>query len=215
MDASHPMYCYYQVDEGVFEIRKVKLFLKLEKYRAFEKGMASGGSVQTTVCGGGSTSGDGGRYSDTVGSTSAVVQDWGGALVDGQYFLTNAEIPITDDTTGIQYHYHTIGESWFRHSHSVSVSISIPDHFHTTPNHTHNLDTTHSHNLSYGIYEDSKPTNVAVYVNGNLVVSGINNDREIDVTSFMQLNKTNEIKITSATNGRIVCNVFSKTFVGY
>ena len=215
MDASHPMYCYYTVDEGVYEIRKVKLFLKLEKYRAFEKGMASGGSVQTTVSGGGSTSGSGGSYSNTFGSTSAVVQEWGGGLVDGQYFLTNVEIPITDDTTGEQYHYHTIGETWFRHSHYVSVPISIPNHYHTTPNHTHSLNTTHSHNLSYGIYEDSKPTNVAVYVNGNLVVSGINNDREIDVTRFMELNKVNEIKITSATNGRIVCNVFSKTFVGY
>ena len=215
MDSSHPMYCYYTVDEGVYEIRKVKLYLKLEKYRAFEKGMASGGSVQTTVSGGGSTSGGGGSYSDTFGTTSAVVQDWGSGLVDGQYFLTNVEIPITDDTSGEQYHYHTIGETWFRHSHYVSVPISIPNHYHTTPNHTHSLNTTHSHNLSYGIYEDSKPTNVAVYVNGNLVVSGINGDREIDVTRFMQLNKVNEIKITSATNGRIVCNVFSKTFVGY
>ena len=99
--------------------------------------------------------------------------------------------------------------------------IVLDDHTHTVPahehniQHTHNLDTTHSHNLSYGIYEDSKPTNVAVYVNRNLVVNGVNDDREIDVTRFMQLNKVNEIKITSQTNGRIVCNVFSKTFVGY
>ena len=101
------------------------------------------------------------------------------------------------------------------HSHTVSVYIDIPNHHHTTPNHTHSLNTTHSHNLSYGIYEDSKPTNVAVYVNGKAVEYGINKDKEIDVTRFMELNKVNEIKITSQTNGRIVCNVFSKTFVGY
>ena len=105
------------------------------------------------------------------------------------------------------------------HTHEVDVTVTVPNHSHSyslnIPNHEHRLDTTHSHKLSYGIYEDSKPTNVAVYVNGNLVVNGVNDDREIDVTRFMQLNKVNEIKITSATNGRIVCNVFSKTFVGY
>ena len=212
MDSSHPMYCYYTVDEGVYEIRKVKLYLKLEKYRAFEKGMASGGSVQTTVSGGGSTSGSGGGYANTYGVTSS--QE---SIGDYQNYIgyTGNEIQgVNVDGNPDGTHYHNVYCSEM-HSHTVSVSINIPAHYHTTPNHTHSLNTTHSHNLSYGIYEDSKPTNVAVYVNGNLVVSGINGDREIDVTRFMQLNKTNEIKITSATNGRIVCNVFSKTFVGY
>ena len=228
MDASHPMYCYYTVDDGVYEIRKVKLFLKLEKYRAFEKGMASGGSVQTSSSGGAyvqsTSTADGGYYSETTTKTSNhcgyFAQDVDTKVVlAGQFSYDNVDTSSGSFHTSKVNHYHTVEIPLISHTHDVDVTVTVPNHSHgyslNIPNHEHTLDTTHSHNLSYGIYEDSKPTNVAVYVNGNLVVSGINDDREIDVTGFMQLNKTNEIKITSATNGRIVCNVFSKTFVGY
>ena len=190
--------------------------------------MASGGSVQTSSSGGAyvqsTSTADGGYYSETTTKTSNhcgyFAKDVDTKVVlAGQFSYDNVDTSRGSFHTSKVNHYHTVEIPLISHTHDVDVTVTVPNHSHgyslNIPNHEHTLDTTHSHNLSYGIYEDSKPTNVAVYVNGNLVVSGINDDREIDVTRFMQLNKTNEIKITSATNGRIVCNVFSKTFVGY
>ena len=195
MDSSHPMYCYYQVDEGVYEIRKVKLFLKLEKYRAFERGASSNLAQTSSGAGAFNISAGGG---DASGIAYTLQED----------YFTDLDTNVRNEYDYVVGHIHPM-----KHQHTISVNtyhtheISQEAHTHTIPS--------HSHDLQYGIYEASKPTGVIVYVNGKVVERGINQDKEIDVTRFMELNKVNEIKITSETNGRIVCNVFSKTFVGY
>lgn len=201
LDSSHPMYTFIDIDEGTYEVRKVKMFLKLERFRAYEKGVGSSGSVQTSSDGGGGTSGSGGSYSNSFTSNNNL--DFSPV---GAYTGTESKRP--DGT-----HVHDYSMDVLPHNHAVNVSI--PNHSHSIYNHSHTLNWSHSHEMQYGIFEDTLPSDVSVYVNGNLVVSGIAGDRELDLTNYIQLKKINEIKITSTTRGRIVSNIFTKTFVGY
>lgn len=98
------------------------------------------------------------------------------------------------------------------HTHTINIS-SLAEHKHDI-SHTHQIEIeSHSHNIIYGIYKSTLPTNMSVYVNDKLVISGLNGDfNEIDITNYLELGKENKIKITSDTLGRIVANVWAKMF---
>ena len=188
--------------------------LYFDKYRAFERGLSSGGRVQTTVSGGGGTSGAGGYHYSSNTKTSQA-QNWLNAPYQG-YFKTSLEYPYTDDTIGEQHHYHKQDASLFLHTHDTVVEISIPNHHHSTPNHSHDIDTTHNHELEYAIHEqNSMCSNVRVYVNDRIVASGINGDTEVDITNYININKNNIIRIETDTNGRITVNFQNKVFQGW
>lgn len=210
-----PMIIPYVVDEGVTSIKKVLLTIMLEKFRAFEKGMESGGTIDTTESGGGGTSSDGGDYSTSLSSTSLNSQNWGSGwagLADGSGYALFAS-KIQNELTGDWDYY--IHQDSMSHDHTVQLDFSMEAHHHTVYEHVHQVSTVHSHNLEYGIYESTYPTNVKIYVNDVLVASNINSNTQVDITNYMVLNSINYIKIESSTNGRIVCNVFSKCFTAF
>jgi hypothetical protein len=62
---------------------------------------------------------------------------------------------------------------------------------------------------------DSYCTNIVVEVNNQIVATGINNDSEIDITQYIQLNKTNIVKIHSSSHGFLYVHVYEKRFVAY
>lgn len=209
-----PMKIPYKSDEGIFSNKRIVMSLYFDKYRAFERGLSSGGRVQTTVSGGGGTSGAGGYHYSSSTKTSQA-QNWLNAPYQG-YFKTSLEYPYTDDATGEQHHYHMQDASLFTHIHDTVVEISIPNHHHSTPNHSHDIDTTHNHELEYAIHEqNSMCSNVRVYVNDRIVASGINGDTEVDITNYININKNNIIRIETDTNGRITVDFQNKVFQGW
>lgn len=205
LDSSHPMYTFIDIDEGTYEVRKVKLKLKLEKYRTFEKGTSSNQQQTSSSSGGFSIQASGGSKGSTT-STSTNQNAWNTQAE----FVTQMEEHFTGET-----HIHQVNKSQFTHKHNVTVSVDTT-HTHNVSQdpHSHTI-SPHNHPLEYGIFEGTMPSNISIYINGELYRSGINTDSEIDITPKMVIGKFNEIKITSSTNGRIVCNVFSKCFVGY
>ena len=209
-----PMKIPYKSDEGIFSNKRIVMSLYFDKYRAFERGLSSGGRLQTTVSGGGGTSGAGG-YHYSLSTKTSQAQNWLNAPYQG-YFKTSLEYPYTDDATGEQHHYHMQDASLFTHIHDTVVEISIPNHHHSTPNHSHDIDTTHNHELEYAIHEqNSMCSNVRVYVNDRIVASGINGDTEVDITNYININKNNIIRIETDTNGRITVNFQNKVFQGW
>ena len=98
------------------------------------------------------------------------------------------------------------------HTHVVNVG-KLTEHSHDI-SHTHSIEIEgHTHDIIYGIYKSTLPTNMNVYVNDTLVMSGLNGEfNEIDITNYLELGKENKIKITSNTLGRIVANVWAKMF---
>ena len=260
---NYPMRIPYFCDSGVKQNRKIILSMVFEKYRAFEKGTASGGTIQSSAAGGGGTSAAGGGGTSAAGgsttvsgggttskaggshsSTSEYTSDgmnWTG-WIDGT-IDTNAETYVDSPTFG-KYHYHKIDAREIKHNHKVVVSINvpshthdvpghshkieththglpdhthqIPDHTHQIPDHTHQIDTTHEHALKYGIFEEpSKCSNVKVYVNNVLVGQNINSDTELNITEKIKIGQRNDIRIETETNGRITCNLFTKSFAAF
>ncbi len=200
---------------------------------------ASGGA--TTVSGGGTTSQSAGSHYSDVTQTSQP-QNWLGYPPQG-HFQTSLSHEYNVDQ--IQDHYHTFDATLLDHTHSVRVLVNVPNHSHTVPNHSHNIgahthnisdhthtipahthnisnhthtvDTTHNHNLEYAIFEQqSMCSNVKVYVNNVLVNSApINSDVDLDITKNIRIGQRNDIRIETDTNGRITCNLFTKSFVAF
>ena len=70
----------------------------------------------------------------------------------------------------------------------------------------------HSHQEIYGIFEreEDLPSDVSVYIDGVLVVSGINDDVELDLTEYFTdiSSGLHTISISSETRGSILANVY-------
>lgn len=125
-------------------------------------------------------------------------------------------------THNIDSHTHSIGthtHSMANHTHQLFDHVHvIQPHTHYIGDHTHIIDTTHKHELEYAIFEQqSKCSNVRVYVNNVLVngAAGINSDVDLDITKYIRIGQRNDIRIETDSNGRINCNLFTKSFVAF
>lgn len=220
-----PMKIPYRSDDGVFSNKRILLSLYLDKYRAFERGMSSGGSITTSSPSSKTSSGASSSYSSgsssitTSGASSISVTE--NAERSTFYTQTSATNAVNDVENGLStlhshpYFYNTEPHTHnMPHTHYMNHTHSI-EHNHNIE-HTHTLNTEHSHTLDYGIFEqESLCSNVKVYVNDILIRSGINSDTEIDITNNIKINQRNDIRIETDTNGRVTVNFFSKVFVGW
>lgn len=161
-----------------------------------------GGTVPT------SSSGDGVDVAGLSGTTDAHVHASGSYAVNGNhshtYFRetgTTSSITHTHSVTG------TTSASESAHTHTVSNHThTVSDHTHTVPNHTHGL--------TFGIYEDTDPTGVNIYIDdgsgyGGSLASG-NTPVAIDVNVASSLTTVygwKKLKITSSRLGRVVVAV--------
>lgn len=219
VDNGSPMYSYFRVQDNVSSMKECILMIKLRPFRVYSKGMEGGGSYikgVSTLSGGGATSSAGGGYSSTINTTSNP-ENWIGDEYSG-YFMTslkhNYDIGEEPD------HYHVIDSTLFKHTHKVSVAVDIPNHSHNCPDHTHTTELNipdHIHEEKYGCYDlegnENNPSNVVLKINGKTVKSNINADTEINITSFIEIGKVNEIVLESATRGHIYINMYSKSFI--
>lgn len=191
-----PIIIPYRIDEGTKSVKKAILTLYLQKYRAYEKSAKNNKQQTSSSSGGFSINASGGNSSVSVETpqsfafTSAESLDVGN--IEGESGMT-------------RLHNHTLA-----HTHSMTINTYHTHSISKEP-HSHTLEA-HNHELEFGVYEDTMPSNISIYINNELVRSGINSNVELDVTNKLKIGKMNEIKITSSTNGRIVSNVFSSHF---
>ena len=212
LDNENPFEIPYRIGEEVTEIRKATLSIYGQQFRAYEKGASNSGQFQITS----------GASSATT-TQSAPVSTSGASTASTTTIGTMGTEQLTGLITG-----KPIGDTFAGHKHLLSSNIlqTVIDHTHNMehtheiPSHTHNMEHTHSieieehtHDIIYGIYKSTLPTNMSVYINDILVVSNLNGDyNEVDITDYLVLGKENKIKITSDTLGRIVANVWAKMF---
>lgn len=86
--------------------------------------------------------------------------------------------------------------------------------------HTHDVDISHSHNLTFGIYESTKPAEVSLYIdNGSgytLVAnlgSGENLASDYDITNYISGTGWKRIKFTSSRLGRIRAQIIAELLI--
>ena len=212
LDGENPFEIPYRIGGEVTEIRKATLSIYAQQFRAYEKGASSSGQVTSTSGASSSTTTQSAPATTSGASTSTT---------------TTTATMGSSASVGLQTS-SPIGSTFEGHTHVLSTEAinTITDHTHNMehtheiPSHTHNMEHTHSieieghtHDIIYGIYKSTLPTNMSVYVNDELVVSNLNgNYNEVDITKYLVLGKENKIKITSDTLGRIVANVWAKMF---
>jgi phage minor structural protein len=242
-DPDFPAVIEFPIDEDTVNINKVTLKYKVEAFRGYTRGMKSAGQVVQSVTSSNAgqhvstaTSSSGGGYTNTVTSSSG-----GGSLQtsDEKLFTTWTAVSsnVKNPTAAFEDHYHetTLQGNWFTHSHgfqipnhSHNVSLDIPSHSHTVnlniPGHTHDMSINipgHTHETEFGIWEaPNKPSNVAVYVDNQLVTGVTSLEGEIDLEPYLSKDSEGRIdrgyhtvSIVPNTIGRIVSTVSLQQFI--
>lgn len=210
VDSNTPMYSYFRIQDNVNILKECILMIKLRPFRVYSKGMEGGGAYVkgvSTLSGGGSTSSSGGGYSSSVTSTN---QNYVTFMAE---FTTNLQVEQTGNN-----HVHPISKFQFDHDHVTNIYISPHTHQNYDHTHTTNIDIpNHVHLEKYGCYDltgsDNIPSNVVLKVNGVEVRKGINDDTEINISSYLNIGQVNEITLESETRGHIYINLYSKSFV--
>lgn len=195
IDATHPLMLSIYLPPETKSIHKALLRFRLQAFRAYETGAASGG---------GSTSGpysQSGLPTSTKASESIQTHTTGSSALWYLYSLNIIDAVSYagqhnhDGNTGSYgghshlYTYQMANGTWvdaytdwepdhwhsistvYNHTHNLTADhkhdLTIPGHTHTfdMPSHTHTTPN-HSHEMVYGIYTSTPATNVAVKING-------------------------------------------------
>jgi len=240
VDSTHPIQFRFYLPPETLSVRKCKLSISLQNFRAYEQGAASGG----------------GLTSSSAGTHSHLVFKWtGGSIWEGamQMNTTSAGSHTHGITTDFPSGTHNHGVDAYigtgQHSHSISVNsngdhqhsyymsklitmqarkssfsndwwnvgIGVPDTpadiytWDSTGEHTHYI-SPHTHDLIFGIYEGTKPSNVTIKLDGNVVKTGINSDvQDIDIP--VSTTGWHVIEIASDALGRISASLFIQAFM--
>jgi hypothetical protein len=196
VDATHPLVLNVYLPTETRQIKRALLRFRLQAFRAYETGAASGGGgIQTSTSGGGSTPTstqnggtdywtDANQYMFISGLTGDYVQSDGAHSHGGSTGINGTHNHGIPDGTSLAI--SGGGSVTFResgaHSHSISTEsahvhntynhghhIIAPAHTHnvTVPAHTHDVTIpSHSHTLVFGIYTSTTATSVTVKING-------------------------------------------------
>ena len=224
-DGSNPAEMSFYVDPNAVWINAVMCRFKLEAFRAYSKGAASGGGsaqtsgsggggTRTSSSGGGGTSG-GGNYEPGGGNyTGPAAWGTGGS---GQYTLNDVATGVSHNHQ-LRTHDHNLNTALSQHTHNVS------SHTHTVdlPTHTHGVDIpNHTHNIEYGIYRGGRADSVTIQVDGNNVPASAIANGQFDAVPYLSKDAAGKItrgtwhtiRITPDALTRIVADLHVKTFI--
>lgn len=186
------------------------LRFRRQSFRAYSTGAASGGgqtsgsSSQSTTSSGGDhrhkvMSYEGDITESTYGNTTPrrfIIRDYQGR--DGAMFYIRSPHGYTTEM-------YTLGASG-DHSHGMA--------------HTHSI-SNHTHDITYGIYEGTLPTNITIKINGTNRTSvlgggtGFNSDQSnLNITSYLSIGQWNTIELGSSQLGRLDATVFIQALMG-
>lgn len=229
VDSTHPLVLNIYLPTETREIKRALLRFRLQSFRAYETGAASGGGgTQTSSSGGGSTqtTSSGGGTTETSATSSLwdlyaiYVPD--AVSVEGEH--NHGIFPGTSLATsdGSSVTFVASGD----HSHAFEADhrhdVTIPDHNHTVniPSHTHDVNIpSHIHDIVYGIYTSTTAAGVTVKINGVDRTSDLggpfNSDQSgIDIAAYLVPGQWNTIELGSSQLGRIDATVFIQALMG-
>jgi hypothetical protein len=222
-DPSHPFVFDIYLPATVRVIQIAKLRFRLQKFRAYETGAASGG---------GDTSGPSSEL--TTGSSEGLWFSSPG-FTSG-FSVTSIDGDHSHNTNIDGYHVHTL----YAHNHTDSVGggtsynkdgiDTAGEHDHTTNtggghthalvdvDHSHGMSHTHTipdhvHDLNFGIYEGTTPANVTIKINGIDCTAALggpfNADQtDLNIAPYLVTGQFNTIELGTSRMGRIHATYF-------
>jgi hypothetical protein len=227
VDANNPLVLNIYLPAETREIKRALLRFKLQAFRAYETGAASGGRTSKTSS----------SYLGEVVTSStqpSTVQSSAGSIWN--YGTTYVPEPMTTEGG----HNHGIpdgtalmtadgGTVWFAqsgyHTHAIDTdhnhNVTIPSHNHTVniPSHSHTVDIpNHSHGLVFGIYTSTRASNITIKINGvdrTSILGGpfTVDQNSLDIKQYLSIGQWNTIEIGSSTLGRVDASLFIQTLL--
>jgi len=224
IDATHSFQLPIWISPDIINVNRVRLHVDSQKFRAYEKSIASAASSTSTSSSGGSstqTSSSSGNSTPTSNSSSVTTTPPGGA-----YDPANAVVVSTSSESPLDPHYHSLPGGLlamaYQHTHAIghTHSVSVPAHTHsvTVPSHTHDVTVpSHSHAIDYGIFEDTYPADMQVKINGAVIPGVVITDGgslDMDISSYIGTpGTTYNLEVTSSRNGRVNVWVSVQAFI--
>ncbi len=194
LDSSNPIVIPFYVDSGVTEVRECKVHLMLDNFRGYSRGAES--APQSTTSSTGShrhimfeKHKESGVWDYNEGLYEFPSQGGGGARLGIPFKIVDYDGILPNGATPSY----------------VYTSESTGSHAHTVPS--------HSHPQILGIIKGEKASNVSVKINGTIIATGINNNYDLNIESYIKKGQWNTLEISSATMGRIITSFFFKMFV--
>lgn len=196
VDGGHPIIIKFYLSEDVRYVRQLKLNLRFEGFRAYDRSVANFGGTLTT------TTATNHRHE---------------VLMDIQSTSTGestATHTISDTTSWASGHSHSFSTTYrlsYSHSHPVSGGVSQT----STEAHYHNS-TPHDHPMTQGIWEGPtmEPENVTVKLNGIDIEGTFESTVEnVKLPVNDLIYGWNTIEISSSALGRISASYFMQVFM--
>lgn len=226
IDEGVPVYHYLRLRGNVEKVEEVILTVKPQPFRVFSKGMeaAGGGNISLT----------GANASINIeGKETGVIKDKRQTLLKP----TGVKKNIVEITQLEEYQF------CLNNKNNELASIYLPSiekrensevidnliYSYDTDSHKHELDIQlenvslngnigidgHVHNEIYGVFlqEEAIPSDMSIYINGQLVSEHLYNSFELNITQYIpSVEGLHEIMITSATRGCIDANLYCRSF---
>jgi len=198
--STSPIVIKFYIPLTVLYVRQLRLSLRFEQFRAYDKSALNFGTILTTKTPSTSHSHN---FSFNIQANNT-----------GTMSGTATETKYTGSATyGGVSHIHTYQDSYrynYAHSHSVSGTTTMT----STQAHYHESNP-HSHPMEQGIFISSNiPSGVKVSLNGNQLADTFDDTTEdIELPVGQLVYGWNTFSISSTTLGRMSINYFIQTFV--
>lgn len=149
---------------------------------------------------------------------------YGGAVTSTSGGNGSTTISSGSVTSGSSYTYTgmQVGDAFPGHVHVMTHEHTVPGHTHTLESHTHEVNMpSHSHGISYGIYEGGKADNVTIKVDDTEIPAEALENDEMDIVQYLSKDVNGKIRrgtwhtieIAPDSLARIEANLFVQTFV--
>lgn len=245
LDSSHPFECVFYIPENS-EIKSLKLSVKGEKYRAYSTAAVhiSDYKLTTGDVTWGSANPFGIKLDLTVTKTNYYVDT---VESSGSHHHSYTTVSGVGGYFGDGEHTHTVNNgvaqsSGSSHIHNVTTeALDTTDdgsHSHYLPSlvkdvsgtvdtsgsnfsHTHDLDVSHGHDLTFGIYEGTYPRDVKLFIDNGVGYSSSPIElgssemlaTNLDISEYFSETGWKKMKFTSTTLGRLTVQLMAELYI--
>ena len=226
IDENVPVYHYLRLRGNVERVEEVILTIKPQAFRVFSKGMESAGGGNISLTGTNASINIEGKETDLVKDKRQTLLKPTGVKKDITEITELEEYKFCLDATTNEL------ASIYLPSIEKAENSEVIDNLvysYDTDSHKHGLDLQldnvslsgnieingHVHNEIYGVFiqEDALPSDMSIYINGQLVSEHLNDSFELNITQYIPtVEGLHEIMITSATRGCVDVNLYCRSF---
>lgn len=225
IDKDVPVYHYLRLRGNVERIEEVILTVRLQDFRVFSKGLEAAGGGQLNI-NGETTNLQVKGNTDLIKDNRQLLFKPTGVKKDISEFAELEEYQmIVDDTTSEV-------ASIYLPAMELQPDSSVIDkkiYSYETKEHEHQVDIvlgnvkvtgvldidTHTHEQIYGVFlqPNIKPSDMSIYINGEVITEKLNDNFELDITQYIPaVEGFHEIMITSETRGCLDVNLYCRSF---